>query len=145
MVKKKESAVLIIGAVLLVSAYFYLDTSESLFGVAINQLEPLNWDEIFPRNIVKNSIPIELLDTNGNSCLVTAENFEMITSFHLFVRSHEVTEELQYDAQEKTLIMPCDELQGEKSRLNVWFVIEEDKGHPNEWKYFITAWDAEVP
>ena len=108
MVKKKESAVLIIGAVLLVSAYFSLDTSESLFGVAINQLEPLNWDEIFPRNIVKNSIPIELLDTNGNSCLVTGENFEMITSFVYFVKSHEVTEKLQYDAQEKTLILPFD-------------------------------------
>lgn len=147
MVKKKETIYLIIGAALLVGAYFYLDTSESLFGVVINQFEPINWDEIFPRNIVKNSIPIELLETNGNSCTVTGENFEMITSFVYFVRSHEVTEKLQYDAQEKTLVVPCEELQGEKSRLNVWYIVEEDPDHPMEWKYFITPWtnDAEVP
>ena len=145
MAKKKEISILVIGAVLLVAAYFYLDTSDSLFGVVFNQFEPINWDEIFERNIVKNSIPIELLDTNGNSCTVTGENFEMITAHEYFVRDNEVTERLQYDSQEKTLIVPCDELQGEKSRLNVWYVVEESINHSLKWEYFITAWDAEVP
>ena len=145
MAKKKEISLLVIGAVLLVAAYFYLDTSDSLFGVVFNQFEPINWDEVFERNIVKNSIPIELLDTNDNSCTVTGDNFEMITSHEYFVRNNEVTEILQYDAQEKTLVVPCEELEGEKSRLNVWYIVEEDPQHPMEWKYFITAWDTEVP
>ena len=150
MVKKKEISILVIGAILLVTAYFYLDTSDSVFDVYIKQsitkqLEPINWDEIFPRNVVKNSIPIELLDTNNNSCTVTGENFEMITASPYFVRNHEVTEKLQYDTQEKTLVVPCEELQGEKSRLNVWYVVEESKQHAMKWKYFITVWDAEVP
>jgi len=144
MVKKKEITILVIGAVLLVTAYFYMDTSDSLFDTIITQVEPINWDELFPRNVVKNSIPIEILEENGNSCTVTAENFEMITSFVYFVRSHEVTEKLQYDAQEMTLIVPCDELQGEKSRLNVWYVVEEDPNHPTEWKYFITEWTSDA-
>jgi len=145
MVKKKETVYLIIGAVLLVSAYFYLDTSESLLQSVTDQLKPLDWDEIFIRNIVKNSIPIELLVTNGNSCVVSSENYEMIANSPYFERNHEVTEKLQYDAQEKTLVVPCGELQGEKSRLNVWYIVKEDPDRPMEWKYFITAWDAEVP
>ena len=98
-----------------------------------------------PRDVVKNSIPIELLDTNGNSCTITGENFLMIANSPYFEKNHEVTEKLQYDAQEKTLIVPCEELQGEKSRLNVWYVVEESPTHSMKWEYFITAWDAEVP
>ena len=75
MVKKKETTYLIIGAVLLVAAYFYLDTSDTLLGVVEDRFSPVNWDEVQPRDIVKNSIPIELLDTNGNSCTVIGENF----------------------------------------------------------------------
>jgi len=145
MVKKKETVYLVIGAVLLVAAYFYLDTSDTLFGVVSDPFLPLNWDEIHPRDIVKNSIPIELLETNGNSCTVTGKNFVMITAGPHFDRNHEVTEKLQYDAQEMTLIVPCEELQGEKSRLNVWHVVEEAPTHSLKWEYFITAWDAEVP
>ena len=145
MAKKKEISILVIGAVLLVGAYFYLDTSDSLFGVVTSSFEPVDWDEVLPRNIVKNSIPIELLDTNGNSCTVTGKNFEMITAHNYFIRNQGVTEKLQYDVQEETLVVPCNELQGEKSRLNVWYVVEESPKHPMKWEYFITAWDAEVP
>ena len=145
MAKKKEISILVIGAVLLVGAYFYLDTSDSLFGVVTSSFEPVDWDEVLPRNIVKNSIPIELLDTNGNSCTVTGKNFVMITQHQYFIRNQEVTEKLQYDVQEETLVVPCNELQGEKSRLNVWYVVEESPKHPMKWEYFITAWDAEVP
>ena len=145
MVKKKETTYLVIGAALLVAAYFTLDKSDTLFGDIEDMFTPLNLDEVHPRDTVKNSIPIVLLDTNGNSCTVTGENFEMITNSPYFVRNHEVTEKLQYDSQEKTLIVPCDELQGEKSRLNVWYVVEESMVHSMKWKYFITAWDAEVP
>lgn len=145
MVKKKETAYLVIGAVLLVAAYFYLDTSDTLFGVVSDQILPVNWDEVHTRDTVKNSIPIVLLDTSGNSCTVIGKNFEMITNSPYFDRNHEVTEKLQYDAQEETLVVPCDELQGEKSRLNVWYVVEEAPQHGLKWEYFITAWNAEVP
>lgn len=145
MVKKKETVYLIIGAVVLVSAYFYLDTSDSLFESIVKQVEPVKWDEIVPRNIVKNSIPIEVLETNGNSCLVTGETFEMILNHDYFIKNHEVSEKLQYDAQENTLVVPCKELQGDKSRLNVWYVTEDDTRYPTAWKYFITPWDAEAP
>jgi len=145
MIKKKELSVLVIGAVLLILAYFYLDTSDTIFGVVTDKFTPVNWDEIFPRNIVKNSIPIELLETNGNSCKVNANSFDMITSHDYFVRSNEVAEQLQYDKEAKTLIVPCDKLQGEKSRLNVWYVVEESPTHSMKWEYFITSWEEKAP
>ena len=145
MVKKKEISILIVGAVLLVASYFYLDTSDSLLTTITEQFSPVNWDEVHPRNVVKNSIPITLLDTNGNSCLVKGENFFMITAHPYFIKNHEVSEKLQYDEQEKTLLVPCDELQGDKSRLNVWYVVEESPNYATQWEYFITAWDADVP
>ncbi|MCH7966402.1 MAG: hypothetical protein IIB02_03130 [Thaumarchaeota archaeon] len=145
MVKKKEISFLIIGAIILVTSFFYLDTSDTLFGVVIDQFSPIDWDEVHPMYIVKNSIPIELLETNNNSCTVKAENFEMIINHQYFIKNNKVTEKLQYDAQEKTLVVPCDELQGEKSRLNILYVTEESPQHAMKWEYFITAWDAEIP
>jgi len=142
--KKKEISYLIIGAVLLVAAYFYLDTSDTIFGVVTSQFSSVDWDEVHPRNIVKNSIPIVLLESNGNSCTVTGENFEMILNHQYFIKNDQVAEKLQYDAQEKTLVVSCMELEGEKSRLNVWYVLEESKVHSMKWAYFITAWDDEV-
>lgn len=144
MIKKKEISILIAGAVLLTFGYFYFDTSNSLFGIITNQFVSPNWDEIHPRNLVKNSIPIILLETNGNSCIVKAETFEMITSHPYFIKNYEITKELQYNSNEKTLVIPCDQLHGEKSRLHVWYVVQEAPQHATKWKYFITAWD-EVP
>ena len=145
MVKKKETIYLVIGAVLLVAAYFYLDTSNSLFGVLTEPLSPIDWDKVLTRDIVTNSIPIELLEKNGNSCTVTGETFVMITDHVYFIKRDELSKKLQYDAQEKTIVVPCDELQGEKSRLNVWYVVEESKQHAMKWEYFITAWNDKVP
>lgn len=49
MIKKKELSILVIGAVILVAAYFYLDTSNTLFGVISDKITPVNWDEVKPR------------------------------------------------------------------------------------------------
>ena len=108
MVKKKETIYLIIGAVLLVSVYFYFDTSDSLLQSIFTQITPIDWDEIFKRNIVKNSIPIELLETNGNSCTVTGMNFEMILAHDYFIKRDAASDKLQFDEQENTLVVPCE-------------------------------------
>ena len=143
MVKKKELSMLVIGAVILVASYFYLDTSDTLFGVISDKITPVNWDEVKSREIVKNSISIELLETNGNSCKVTAEAFDLIIDHKYFVRSSELAEKLHYDENTNTLTIPCDELKGEKSRLNVWYVVEESPKHSLKYEYFVTLWDEQ--
>ena len=73
MVKKKEITYLIIGAVLLVAAYFYLDTPNSLLGVIIDPLNPVACAEIATRSIVKRSISLQLLVTHVNPRLLTGK------------------------------------------------------------------------
>ena len=143
MIKKKELSILVIGTVILVAAYFYLDTSNTLFGVISDKITPVNWDEVKPREIVKNSIPIELLETNGHSCKGTAKTFDGIINHQYFVRGAELAEKLHYDIDAKTLIIPCDELKGEKSRLNVWYVVEESPKHSLKYEYFVTPWNEQ--
>lgn len=139
--KKKEISILAIGATLLVIAYFYLDTSNTLFGVITNPITPVNWDEVRPREIVKNSIPIQLLEKNDNSCKVSAETFDLIINHQYFVKSAELADKLKYDSDAKTLIIPCDKLQGDKSWLNVWYVIPEAPKHALKYEYFVTQWE----
>ena len=35
-------------------------------------------------------------------------------------------------------------LEGDKSRLNVWYVIEESSTHSKKFQYFVTPWEEEI-
>lgn len=145
MIKKKEISILIAGAALLVLSYAYLNTSDTIFGVLTDPLTPVDWDELPPREIVKNSIPIDLLEENFSSCKVYAPTFEMIINHPYFIRADELAKELQYDNEAKTLIMPCDQLVEKKSKLVVWYVIEEAKKHATKYEYWIEKWVESTP
>jgi len=132
--------ILIIAVIGLSASFYFYDTSNSLFGKVGESFSSPNWDEVENRNIVKNSIPIILLDeTYGGQCLVSAENFELITSHHYFVNSNHLSNELKYDSNEKTILISCDKSTGEKSTLNVWYATEEAIKHPTKYEYFVTA------
>ena len=133
--------ILIIAIVVLGTAFYFYDTSNSLLGIVVEPFTAANWDEVENRNIVKNSIPIILLDeTFGGQCKVSAENFSLITSHQYFINSNQLSSELKYDSNENTLLIPCDQLTGEKSTLNVWYATEEAKNHPTKYEYFVTEW-----
>ena len=133
----------ICGAVIL--AYFFIDTSGTIFEVVSDQLIPPNWNEVRERDIVKNSIPIVFLEKNNDNCKFKAENFNLIIDHPYFVRSQQLVTELKYDRENETLIMPCQNILEEKSRLNVWYAVEEADRHAKKYEYFITSWDAKIP
>ena len=126
---------------LVVSGFIYSFNSNTIFSQFFESFTPINWDEVHERDIVKNSIPIKLIEKMNGDCKVSALKFAMIIDFDLFVRSEELANELKFDREDTTIILPCDELEGEKSRLNVWIAIEESDKHPNKYEYFITPWD----
>ena len=140
MAKSKDVAILVALGIAIIAAFFYLDVENSLFGKIAEPLKPLNFDEVHPRNIVKNAIPIELLEQNDNSCKVYAEKFSLITNHTYFVRSQELIDKLQYDHEEKTLILPCDQIPDDKSRLEVWYVIPESDTHATKYDYWVSPW-----
>ncbi len=116
----------------------YTDTSNSVLGHLFEQFYEPNWDEVKERNIVKNSIPISLLEKTGEKCIASAENFEYITNHEYFIRSQDLIRELQYDKENKTIVIPCDEFSDEKLTLHVWYATEESLKHSKKYEYYIT-------
>ena len=140
--KSKNQKIFVMVAIgLVILGLYYSINSDTLFGKFIEQIGPVNWDEVREREIVKNSIPITLLEDENGKCKVHGEKFDLIIDHQYFIRSNELAQKLQYDREGKTLVIPCDELAGEKSRLNVWYVIEESSNHPTKYEYFITPWE----
>ncbi len=140
--KKKEQKIFAISmAALVIFAFFYLQRSDSLLGSLLEQFSEPNWDEVVERNIVKNSIPIVILEELNGKCMVTGQKFDVIFEHPYFMRGDDLARELNYDSDEKTLMIPCDLLEGEKSRLNVWYALEESSKHSKKYQYFVTPWN----
>jgi len=139
---KKGQKIFAIGmAALVIFAFFYLQRTDSLLGSWFEQFSEPNWDEVAERNIVKNSIPIVILEELDGKCMVTGHKFDVIIEHPYFIRGNEFARELNYDSDEKTLMVHCDLLEGEKSRLNVWYALEESPKHSMKYQYFITPWN----
>ncbi len=141
MSKKEQKIFVIVMVGLVIFAFFYIPQSDTLLGSFFESFSAPNWDEVSERNIVKNSIPIILLEEQGTKCLVKAEKFDIIVDHQYFIRGDELERELNYNRNDETLLLSCDLLQGEKSRLNIWYATEEAEKHSKKFQYFITRWD----
>ena len=138
----KNDKIMFVGLIVIASIILIFATNESsLVFLLFNQYAPAVWDEVLERNIVRSSIPIEIISKENNDCMVTAKNFDKIIDHQYFVYSNELAEKLKYDRISETLSVSCDILKGDKSRLNVWFVVEESKTHSNKYEYFVTPWE----
>jgi len=140
--KKKDQKILVIAiAALVIITFFFFQSSDSLLGSWLEPYTEPNWDEVPEKHIVKNSIPITLIEENDGKCTMTAQKFNVIIEHPYFIRGNELAEKLNYEKEDETLILPCNLLEGEKSRLNVWYAVEESTKHSKKYQYFITAWD----
>ncbi len=144
-VKKNDLIFLIAIGIVIILVLIYAPIEKSMFGVFLEQFSKVNWNEVKERNIVKNSIPIILLEEKGTSCIVNADSFDLIISHEYFERSAELERELSYDSENETLMVSCDLLDGEKSRLNVWYALIEAEKHATKYEYFITSWNVTEP
>lgn len=142
MSRVKELTFVVVVAVLVVLVLVYVPIENSILGKLMEQYTEPDWEEIASRNIVKSAIPIILLDEIWNGqCRVGAELFSAIITHPEFLRSEELMQKLKFDTESLTLVVPCDELSGEKSRLIVWFVTEEAPSHSTKYQYWITSWE----
>ncbi len=143
--KKNDLIFLIAIGIVIILVLIYMPIEKSMFGVFLEQFSKVDWNEVKERNIVKNSIPIIFLEEKGSSCIVNADNFDLIISHEYFVRSADLERELNYDSDNETLLVSCDLLDGEKSRLHVWYTLKESEKHPTKYEYFITPWNVTEP
>jgi len=140
--KKKDQKIFLIAMVaLVIVTFFFFQRSDSLLGSLVEPYSEPKWDEVPEKHIVKNSIPITILEENNGKCKMTAQKFDVLIEHPYFIRGNELAEKLNYEKVDETLVLSCDLLEGEKSRLNVWYAVEESTKHSKKYQYFITPWN----
>ena len=141
MTKRNDKFFVIGMAVLVVIAFFYMQDKESLLSEFFSGFTPPDWDEVSPRDIVKNSIPIILIRTDGSDCKVEAMRFNDIIDHAYFLKGEQLAEELNYDRNLNTLTIPCEKLDAEKSEFTIWYATEEAGKHATKYQYWINPWN----
>ena len=141
MSKKEQKIIVVVAAALVIMALYFAPSSHGYLGLFLDMFTEPNWDEVAPRHIVKNVIPINLIEKTDGKCKVTAHLFDSIVDHRFFVRGDELARNLDYDRDEETIMLPCDMLKGEKSKLNVWYALEQSPKHSKKYQYFVTIWN----
>ena len=118
-----------------------MQDKESLLSEFFVGFAPPNWDEISPRDIVKNSIPITLIGKDGSGCAVEAMRFDSIIDHRYFVKGEQLADELNYKRELNRLTIPCEKLDAEKSELVIWYATEESSKHATKYQYWIKEWN----
>jgi len=149
MKKLPQIIFLAISICLVIFGFIYSLNSETLFGKFLDQVKPIKWNEIIPRNIIKNTIPIEVLESHNGICDIKAENFQLIMKAPEFKKSQDLARELHYNNDTKTIQLSCDKLPGEvingdKDKLHVWFVREESDKFSARYQYFVTPLNVTI-
>ena len=128
-------AVIAVIAIISVSHYTgYLE--KSLFGVVINQFTEPAWDEIHPRYVVKQAIPVTILGDNVGRCLLYAQFFDRIIDQESFIRGDELAKKLNYDRENETITVDCSELKYTKSKIVIWYVEEDSPIDSKKYQYW---------
>lgn len=149
MKKQYQIIFLALSACLVVFGFVYSLNSETLFGKFLDQVKPIEWDKVFPRNIIKNTISIEILENQNGMCNIKAENFQLILKAPEFTKSQDLVRDLNYNNDTKTIKILCDKIPGdkipgEKNNLHVWMVRGEAEKFPERYQYFVTTSNVTV-
>lgn len=139
--RKKEIAFVAAMAVIAVAVFFYTQDKNTLFSELIAPIKPVEWDDVFEREIVKSVIPITIMEESGNTCTVKAERFATIIDHVYFVKGEQLAKELNFDRENETLTLSCDKLAGDTSELKIWYVTKESAKHPTKYQYWISSWN----
>jgi len=135
---KTEKIVVIILAVLVVAAFFiYKDQNTLLFSL-IGPIGPVDWSNQVPRDIVKSAIPIQIIEKQGQECLVNAYKLEAILDHEYFVKGKELEKKLKFDRETNSIKIPCDLMKQDDAKLHIWFVLETAPKHGAGYEYYIT-------
>jgi len=143
--KKQEKIFVLVAAAVVIIVFIFVPWSNSYFGLLLDTFTGPNWDELSPHDVVKNVIPITLIDRVDNNCKMSAKNLDPIIEHQYFVRGKEFAQAINYDAKNSSIILPCEMVGDEKSRLHVWYVIEEAPRHGGKYKYFVTLLNDTSP
>ena len=145
MVNIKGIIFVVIALGLVVYAVIALPIEDSIFFAIIPDVTPVNWDEVKKREMVRTAIPITTIQEDNGTCTVAAHGLDSILDHAYFVKSDQLASKLNFDMVEETITVACSELHGERSKLHIWYVVEEAPKHATKYQYWITEWGETQP
>jgi len=132
---KNEKIIVIILAVLVVAAFFiFKDQNTLLFSL----IDPIDWSNQVPRDVVKSAIPIQIIEKQGQECIVKANKLELILDHEYFVKGAELEKKLKFNRETSSIKIPCDLMKQDDAKLHIWFIIETAPKHGTGYEYHIT-------
>ena len=134
--KKDDIVFLIIAIVVSGIILENISSEDTILGVIIDQTYEPEWDKLKLREIIKNTVLIQVLERNGN-CLVSAEKLNLALDHQDFIYGEKLGKELNYDREEKTISISCDKLIEDEMNLHIWVVIPEAPKYADRFTYFI--------
>jgi len=143
--KKQEKIFVLVAVSVVIVVFVFAPWQNSYFGFFVDNFSEPNWNELNPHDVVKNSVSLTLIEKTDNSCKMSAENLNSVIEHQYFVRGQEFAQAVKFDAKNNTVVLPCEMIDGEKSRLHVWYIKEEATKHGGTYKYFVTPWNDTVP
>ena len=142
--KQEKIFALVTGAVVIV-VFVFAPWQNSYFGLFVDTFREPSWNDLNPHDVVKNSVPLILIEKTDGSCKMSAENLDSVIEHQYFVRGQEFSQAVKFDANNETVVLPCEMVDGEKSRLHVWYIKEEAPRFGGKYKYFVTPWNDTIP
>ncbi len=137
--KTLQKVFVIISGALVVVALFYFPLSNSYLGLLLNPFFETRWEEIQLKFIVKNSLVISLIEREGEKCKVSSPRLGPILDHQYFVQADNFANKVNYDPENNSIILPCNVLPEEDSRLHVWYVTEDSPDYPTRYKYYVST------
>ncbi len=110
----------------------------SILGKVIAPIMPADWENISEKNIVENTVLLSLVEERSDGCLVYSERLFGMFDHIDFIRSSEMQNQLQYNKDAQTLVVPCENMQDEQLRLHLRYVIQEAPKDGTKYEYTFT-------
>jgi hypothetical protein len=143
---KKHEKIFVLGAAgVVVIIFVFGPWQNSYFGLFVDTIVGPDWDDLSPHDIVKNEVPLALIEKFDGSCKMSAENLGNVIDHQYFVRGQEFANKVRFDPIDSSIVIPCEMTDPERSRLHVWYVKEESPKYGGEFKYFVTPWSDIAP
>lgn len=135
---KTEKIIVIILAILVVAAFFIYKDQNTLFFSLVGPVDQINWDNLKPRDVVKSAIPIQVIEKQGQECIVKANRLDAILDHSDFVKGVELEKELKFDRETSSIKISCDLMKQNNAKLHIWFALETAPTHGTHYEYYIT-------
>lgn len=140
MTNKASKIFVVVAAVLVIAGYVYSMDKDTLFSNITEPLEPVDWNEVKPRFIIEFSVPITVVEENGNDCTVYAEDFNPKNLVE-FEHATDLANKLKWNEEEETIVIPCDKMHGDPSEFTIWWVTPNANAHQSKYEYYIDPLD----